>query len=98
MKIVCLCGMGLGSSLIAKMNIGELLKEMKIKATVETCDVGSIRSEKADYFVTTKELARNIPAENSGKTIILTNFVKKDEIRKAMEPIFSAHAVKGVAK
>ena len=87
MKILCLCGMGLGSSLIAKMNIDEILKEMNIRATVETCDVGSIRSEKADLYVTTRELAANIPAENAAKTVILTNFVKKDEIRKAMEPV-----------
>ena len=87
MKILCLCGMGLGSSLIAKMNIDEILKEMQIQATVETCDVGSIRSEKADIYVTTRELASNIPAENASKTVILTNFVKKDEIRKAMEPV-----------
>ncbi|HWR29561.1 MAG: maltose transporter subunit [Firmicutes bacterium] len=87
MKILCLCGMGLGSSLIAKMNIDEILKEMNLRATVETCDVGSIRSEKADLYVTTRELAANIPAENAAKTVILTNFVKKDEIRKAMEPV-----------
>jgi len=87
MKILCVCGMGLGSSLIAKMNIDEILKEMNIRATVETCDVGSIRSEKADLYVTTRELAANIPAENAAKTVILTNFVKKDEIRKAMEPV-----------
>jgi PTS system ascorbate-specific IIB component len=90
--------MGLGSSMIAKMNIDDLLKEMKIKATVETCDVGSIRSEKADLYVTTRELAKNIPAENLGKTIILTNFVKKDEIRKVMEPFLLAYTTKEMAK
>jgi ascorbate PTS system EIIB component len=83
-KIICLCGMGLGSSLIAKMNIEVVLKDMDIQATVETCDIGSIRSERADLYVTTRELADNIPSENAGKTVILTNFVRKDEIRTAM--------------
>lgn len=95
MKIVCLCGMGLGSSLIAKMNVEDLLKELGIKASVETCDVGSIKSEVADYYITTKELAKNIPSEKSEKTIILTNFVKKDEIRKVVEPVLARFATKG---
>lgn len=95
MKIVCLCGMGLGSSLIAKMNVEDLLKELGLKANVETCDVGSIKSEVADYYITTKELAKNIPSEKSDKTIVLTNFVKKDEIRKVIEPILANLIAKG---
>ena len=95
MKIVCLCGMVLGSSLIAKMNVEELLKELGVKANVETCDVGSIKSEVADYYITTKELAKNIPPEKSDKTIVLTNFVKKDEIRKAVEPVLAKLVAKG---
>lgn len=98
MKIVCLCGMGLGSSLIAKMNIEELLKELGIKATVETCDIGSIKSESADYYITTNELAKNIPPENDGKVIVLSNFVKKNEIRIAIEPILTEHIPKGGGK
>ena len=98
MKIVCLCGMGLGSSLIAKMNVEELLKEIGVKATVETCDVGSIKSEVADYYITTKELAKNIPQEHAAKTIVLTNFVKKDEIRKAVEPVLASLLSKGDTK
>ncbi|MDR3588197.1 MAG: PTS sugar transporter subunit IIB [Negativicutes bacterium] len=84
MKIICLCGMGLGSSLIAKMNIEAVLEGLDIQATVETCDIGSINSEKADLYVTTRELAENIPHEHADKTVILTNFVRKDEIKAAM--------------
>lgn len=84
MRIICLCGMGLGSSLIAKMNIEAILKDMDIQAAVETCDVGSINSERADLYVTTRELADNVPREHAGKTVILTNFVRKDDIRAAM--------------
>jgi ascorbate PTS system EIIB component len=91
MKILCICGMGLGSSLIAKMNIDDILREMGIQATVETCDVGSVNSERADIYVTTRELASNIPKENADRTVILTNFVKKDEIRKAMEPVLAKY-------
>jgi PTS system ascorbate-specific IIB component len=87
MKIVCVCGMGLGSSVIAKMNIESVLKKLKYEAIVETCDVGSIRSVVGDLYVTTRELADNFPSDIMNKTVVLTNFVKKTEIESAIEPI-----------
>lgn len=84
MKIVCVCGMGLGSSVIAKMNIEQVLKDMGLSATVETCDLGSIRSIQADVYVTTRELAATMPAELQNKTLALTNFVRKSEIENSI--------------
>ncbi|EFH8759554.1 MULTISPECIES: PTS sugar transporter subunit IIB [Enterobacteriaceae] len=84
MKIVCVCGMGLGSSVIAKMNIEQVLKKMGLSATVDTCDLGSIRSVPADLYVTTRELAVSMPAEVQSKTIVLTNFVRKVEIESSI--------------
>ncbi|HDS5592954.1 PTS sugar transporter subunit IIB [Enterobacter hormaechei] len=84
MKIVCVCGMGLGSSVIAKMNIEQVLKKMNLSATVETCDLGSVRSVPADLYVTTRELAVSMPAEVQSKTIVLTNFVRKVEIESSI--------------
>ena len=85
MHIICVCGMGLGSSVIAKMNIEQVLKKMGIAATVDTCDLGSVRSVAADMYVTTRELAINMPAEMQDKTVVLTNFVRKVEIESCME-------------
>lgn len=84
MKIVCVCGMGLGSSVIAKMNIEQVLKKMNLSATVDTCDLGSVRSVPADLYVTTRELALSMPAEVQSKTIVLTNFVRKVEIESSI--------------
>ena len=84
MKIVCVCGMGLGSSVIAKMNIEQVLKKMNLSATMETCDLGSVRGVPADLYVTTRELAVSMPAEVQSKTIVLTNFVRKVEIESSI--------------
>lgn len=84
MHIICVCGMGLGSSVIAKMNIEQVLKNMGIAATVDTCDLGSVRSVPADIYVTTRELAMNMPADVQSKTIVLTNFVRKVEIESCI--------------
>lgn len=84
MKIVCVCGMGLGSSVIAKINIEQVLKNMGVTAEVETCDLGSIRSVKADLYITTRELAVTMPEELQASTLVLTNFVRKVEIEKSL--------------
>jgi len=84
MHIICVCGMGLGSSVIAKMNIEQVLKNMNISATVDTCDLGSVRASPADLYVTTRELAASMPAEIQEKTVVLTNFVRKVEIESSI--------------
>jgi PTS system ascorbate-specific IIB component len=89
MRIVCVCGMGLGSSVIASMNVKDILKKLGIKAEVETCDLGSVRSNPADFFITTRELASNMPEEIKSKTVILTNFIKKADMEAALAPFLA---------
>lgn len=85
LKIICVCGMGLGSSVIAKMNVEEILSKMGVDALIDTCDLGSVTSVQADYYITTKELADNIPESLQNQTIILTNFVNQEEIKKTLK-------------
>ncbi|MDH5045328.1 PTS sugar transporter subunit IIB [Enterococcus faecalis] len=84
LKLICVCGMGLGSSVIAKMNIEEILKSSPLEARVDTCDIGSIQGVVADYYITTKELAENIPEAMQAQTIVLSNFVNKAEIEAVL--------------
>jgi len=41
LKVVA-CGVGMGSSLILKMNVEDVLKELNVPATVEHSDIGSL--------------------------------------------------------
>lgn len=86
MKITCVCGMGMGSSLIAKMNIESVLSEAGIDAEVDNCDLGSVSSKDSDWYVTTRELADNMPESAAGRTIVLSNFIAIDEIRDIVLP------------
>lgn len=87
MKIVCVCGMGLGSSVIAKMNVQEVMSSLGIDAVVETCDLGSVRAVPADYYLTTRELADSLPDEVKDRVITLTNFVLVSEVRNALTAV-----------
>jgi len=87
MDIVTVCGMGMGTSLILKMSIDDILKKNKIDAEVEACDLGSMLGKVADLVVTTYELKSQI--EDKGyNTIYVKNVIDKNAIEeKVMEAI-----------
>lgn len=84
MKITCVCGMGMGSSLIAKMNIEGILSQEGIDAEVDNCDLGSVSSKDSDWYVTTRELSNNMPEHIKDRTIVLSDFISLDVIRAEM--------------
>ena len=87
MNIVTVCGMGMGTSLILKMSIDDILKKNGINAEVEACDLGSMLGKVADLVVTTYELKSQI--EDKGyNTVYVKNVIDKKGIEeKVMEAI-----------
>jgi PTS system ascorbate-specific IIB component len=73
MNIVTVCGMGMGSSLVLKMNIDDILKRKGIKADVEACDLGSLVGKVADIAVTTYELKSQV--EDKGYNVVYVRSV-----------------------
>ena len=87
MNIVTVCGMGMGSSLILKMNIDDILKKNGISAEVEACDLGSVTGRSVDLVVTTNELKSQL--EGKGFNIVYVNNVidKKAIEEKVLEAV-----------
>lgn len=82
-KIVTVCGCGLGSSLIAKMAIEDIVTKAGYSASIETADGGSAKGHKCDFYVTTKEFAPRL--EGIGiPVVVVTNFVNKEEMREKL--------------
>lgn len=81
MNIMTVCGMGMGSSLILKMNVDDILKKNGIKADVEACDLGSVNGKAADLVITTYELKSQI--EDKGFNVVYVhNVVDKKSIEE----------------
>ena len=57
MKIMAICGSGLGSSFMVEMNIKKVLKKMGVEADVEHSDLSSAIPSEADLFVMAKDIA-----------------------------------------
>ena len=80
MKVLAVCGMGLGSSLILKMNIEKAMEEEGIKGTVEVRDLSSIQGERADFIFASEEIAEKI--EHNAQVYSVKNMTDKNEIKE----------------
>lgn len=81
MNIVTLCGLGVGSSLMLKMTVEEILEEEGIKGRVENLDLGSAKAKQADLYVVSKDMETNL-RDVKGKIIFIENLTDKEEVRK----------------
>lgn len=84
MKILCVCGLGQGTSLILRMNVETVLGQLGIDADVENTDVSSASSENPDYIMTSNELAQSLENHPS-KIVIVNNYFDMNEIKVALE-------------
>ncbi|MGL4860934.1 MAG: PTS sugar transporter subunit IIB [Enterobacteriaceae bacterium] len=83
MKIMAVCGSGLGSSFMVEMNIKKVLRKLQIEATVEHSDLSSVSADSADLFVMAKDIAMsaNIPAE---KLVVISNIIDINELENKL--------------
>jgi PTS system ascorbate-specific IIB component len=67
-KIIAVCGMGIGTSVLLKLNAEKVLKMLDVEATVDAADVATVRkvSFDAQIILTTPDLVdqlQGLPAE-----------------------------------
>ncbi|ALV91119.1 MULTISPECIES: PTS sugar transporter subunit IIB [Pantoea] len=88
MKIMAVCGSGLGSSFMMEMNIKKVLKMIDVTADVEHSDLGSVTPDVADVFVMAKDIAysANLPED---KVIIINNIIDLKEIEQKVRSYFN---------
>ena len=84
MKIIAVCGMGIGTSVLLKMNAEKVLSQLGIDATVEATDMKTAReSRDAQVILTTPDLAQlltGLPSE----VITIDHFFDLEEITKKL--------------
>ncbi|MDA1477832.1 PTS sugar transporter subunit IIB [Bacillus changyiensis] len=80
MKILAVCGSGLGSSFMLEMNIQDTLKELGVN-DVEAghSDLSSASVDQADLFVVAKDIAEG--ASHLGDLVILESIIDLDELK-----------------
>jgi len=84
-NIVTVCGNGIGSSLLLKMKVETICKEMGIEANVESCDSNAAVGKGADLFVTVKEF-KSIFSDDQ-KVAIVKSYTNRKKIEEDLVPI-----------
>ncbi len=87
MKIMVVCGFGLGSSMVLKLKLDEVLRAHGIKANTFCADMTTALGENYDIVFTSRDLAKRF--ENVTKpVVVIDNFLNKDEIaEKGLGPV-----------
>ncbi len=88
LKILAVCGMGVGTSMLLKMQMDKALKILDIPADVELADISTARglAVNADLIVTSNELVDRI-GEVTAPIIAVANFM---DLNAMIEGIRSA--------
>lgn len=81
MKIMTVCGFGVGTSLLLKMTVDSILEEEGINGYVEASDMTSAYGNSADLILTSKEIGKEIEGQISGKLVYISNFMDKEEVK-----------------
>lgn len=82
MKIMTVCGFGVGTSLLLKMTVDSILEEEGINGDVEAIDMTSVCGNSADLILTSKEIGKEIEGQISGKLVYISNFMDKEEVKE----------------
>ena len=89
MKIVVVCGAGVGSSMVLKIYVEKALRRLNIEATVEQSDITVAGSMNADLFVTSDTFARLLDEKYgqsyASKVIVIKNYIDQEEYITKLE-------------
>ena len=85
MKIVTICGAGIGSSGILKINAERVLRKLDIEATVVAADISSVNEAAADaqVILTSAEFVETI-GKTFADVIVIENYFDTDELTEKL--------------
>lgn len=86
MKIIAVCGMGIGTSVLLKMNIDQALETLGIEGDVEAADISSARGAAtgADLIMTSSELVEQL-GDIDTPIVVVENFVDQTEVQEKLQ-------------
>ena len=85
MKILAVCGMGIGTSMLLKMQVDKVIKALGLNAVVELADISTARglAVSADLIITSNELADRL-GDVKAPIISVSNFMDLEGITKGV--------------
>lgn len=83
LKIVTVCGLGVGSSLILKMTVDSAMNQLGVKCDIEHWDMGTVKGKPCDLIVTTEEFRKNFADQDN--VVYISNMANISEAKDKLE-------------
>ncbi len=88
LKILTVCGAGLGSSFACQMSVEAVLKNLGVTATLDHTDISSVAAQTADIIISGKNFEKQFERITVHcPTVFLDRLVDKNEITEKLTPI-----------
>lgn len=83
-KVLAACGNGMGSSMIIKMKIEKVLKDMGVDHNIHHSSVGEAKSQVNDFdlILVAKPFVNEFNSNGKAKVVGLVNLLSEAEIRE----------------
>ena len=88
LKIVTVCGAGVGSSMMMRLFTQQILDAEGIEATVDAADIGSVSPDNYDILITTSDFADAL-RQSSAKIIRIDNMMDKEFLKTELLKIIN---------
>lgn len=85
MKILAVCGFGVGSSMVLKMTLQKVVKTLNIEADVENTDLSTAKASNADVVFTSHELAPELEKSLKVPVYPIKKYMDLAEVQTALE-------------
>lgn len=88
LKVLAVCGNGMGTSMIMKMKVSNVLKRLGIEANVDSCSVGEAKSGIGSYdlVLASIHIVKELDAKKT-KLVGLLNLLDEKELEEKLKEV-----------
>lgn len=85
MKVLAVCGFGVGSSMILAMSIQKVAKKLGVDVEVENTDISTARSVPCDAIFTSKELSQELSGNVNCPVFAVQKYMDLNEVESVFQ-------------
>ncbi len=87
MKLLAVCGFGVGSSMVLKMTLEKAARQLGVEVDVENADITSARGIPCDAIFTSAELAVTLKDEVKVPVLPVKKYMDIKEVKSQLEKL-----------
>lgn len=85
MKVIAVCGFGVGSSMLLKMSLDKAIAELGVRCETDLSDVSSARGIPCDAIFTSEELAHTLREGSNVPIYAVKRYMDVQEVKRVFE-------------